>query len=299
MLLISLVGYAVANNLTDGIYQSSDPTESTQQYVVKRGDILSQLGFKLRPDKGVSGAQMSVALYRYNPEAFVDREIDQLKVNSRLSIPTRAQILQISYPQALNIIKGYGDAKQLLPQPLSTVTTETANAAITEADVANDDSVNLAITIAELQSKLKEQYNSTHEVTQQVKSSVNVINAMHMHVSQQDSTIKGMRQTLDNLTQQQAQAIAVNHELEPNVDIPLPSDSVQQGETLTERPVALASINRLNEMVIGIFATMALLITIFIFKRKRAKKVAKKASFSGIDVDDLMNISFDDVIDNK
>ena len=62
----------------------------------RSGETLSELGFRLRTDAGVTGAQMAWALYEANPHAFQNRDVNRLMAGARLNVPSRATALQIA-----------------------------------------------------------------------------------------------------------------------------------------------------------------------------------------------------------
>ena len=54
------------------------------QYLAKyadngRAETLSEIAYKTRPDKSISLDQMMMAIYRANPEAFINQNINSLK----------------------------------------------------------------------------------------------------------------------------------------------------------------------------------------------------------------------------
>ena len=73
---------------------------------VKAGDTLSELGFRLRPDPEVAGAQMAWALFESNPDAFINADVDKLMSGMYLRIPTREQALNTRYELAFAQVHG-------------------------------------------------------------------------------------------------------------------------------------------------------------------------------------------------
>lgn len=59
---------------------------ATRNYTVKRGDTLSRIARTVRPE-GVSVEQMLVALYRSNPEAFINNNMNLLRAGATLRVP--------------------------------------------------------------------------------------------------------------------------------------------------------------------------------------------------------------------
>ena len=60
-------------------------------YLVQPGDTLSAIGFRVRPDKSISGWQMALALFEANPDAFINNDVNKLKAGATLVIPSMAQ----------------------------------------------------------------------------------------------------------------------------------------------------------------------------------------------------------------
>ena len=61
-----------------------------EMYEVKRGDTLSKIALKYKPDD-VSLEQMLVALFRDNPEAFAGKNMNRLKTGPLMSIPNPSE----------------------------------------------------------------------------------------------------------------------------------------------------------------------------------------------------------------
>ena len=95
---------APADKAETSSVNSLPPTEESGLYTVQNGETISVLGFKLRPDRDVAGAQMSLALYKSNPEAFYRGDINRLMVGSKIRIPDRQEALAVSYNQAMQTL---------------------------------------------------------------------------------------------------------------------------------------------------------------------------------------------------
>lgn len=59
---------------------------AAREYMVKRGDTLSRIARSVKPE-GVSVEQMLVALYRSNPEAFINNNMNLLRAGATLRVP--------------------------------------------------------------------------------------------------------------------------------------------------------------------------------------------------------------------
>ena len=73
---------------------------------VSPGDTLSKLAMRLTENPGVTWAQMTWALYRSNPRAFLGGDINMLKSNVYLRVPAAQNASRWSHREALALIKG-------------------------------------------------------------------------------------------------------------------------------------------------------------------------------------------------
>lgn len=80
------------------------PTASVAYGPIKRGETLSKIAFKLKP-QGVSLQQMMVGILRHNPEAFILGNMNRLKANQILNIPELAQLIAILQSDALKEVR--------------------------------------------------------------------------------------------------------------------------------------------------------------------------------------------------
>lgn len=63
---------------------------------VALGDTLSELGAKLRADSSVSVSQMSIALFRANPQAFIGNDVNRLVAGAYLRVPNNDESTAMS-----------------------------------------------------------------------------------------------------------------------------------------------------------------------------------------------------------
>ena len=75
------------------------PAAAPGSYEVVRGDTLFRIAGKTRP-QGATVFQMILALYRANPDAFLDGNINQLIVGRVLSIPSADKVMGTDAAQA-------------------------------------------------------------------------------------------------------------------------------------------------------------------------------------------------------
>lgn len=96
----------------------------SEDYAVKRGDSLSRIAAKTRqPD--VSLDQMLVSLYRTNPDAFIDNNMNRLRADSVLRVPSSEAASGISDAEARQVIRAqsadFEDYRQRLAGAAPTV----------------------------------------------------------------------------------------------------------------------------------------------------------------------------------
>ncbi|RUS68323.1 hypothetical protein CUZ56_00813 [Saezia sanguinis] len=77
------------------------PVAGGDQWTVKvaRGQTLGQIASAMKP-AGVSNEQMLIALFRANPGAFINRNINWVKAGATLRIPSESEIASISQAEA-------------------------------------------------------------------------------------------------------------------------------------------------------------------------------------------------------
>jgi len=97
---------------------------AADQYQVRPGDSLSRIARTLQP-QSVSLDQMLVALFRGNPDAFVDNNMNRLKAGQVLDVPSAETVKQVSAPEAREVIRAQSaDFAAYRQQLASGVTTQ-------------------------------------------------------------------------------------------------------------------------------------------------------------------------------
>ena len=100
-----------------------------------RLDTLSEIADKTRPDKSINLNKMMMAIFRANPEAFINQNINGLKGGYVLRIPDETMINELTSTEALNKVRSHhaawGDTiytedttAQEQPQPIAEVVSE-------------------------------------------------------------------------------------------------------------------------------------------------------------------------------
>lgn len=74
-------------------------TQKATSYIVQRGDVLSSVAGRLKHEE-VSVYQMMVALYRDNPDAFVNADMNRMAVGKTLVVPGVRQVQKMDDGEA-------------------------------------------------------------------------------------------------------------------------------------------------------------------------------------------------------
>lgn len=77
------------------------PQEGAEKYTTQAGDNLWDIAVKQRPDRSVNIRMSMSAIHALNPDAFIDGDIDRLRLGHTLTLPTRAQLVSAGAPPEL------------------------------------------------------------------------------------------------------------------------------------------------------------------------------------------------------
>jgi pilus assembly protein FimV len=75
-------------------------SSSRDEYNVQKNDTLWEVAVRVRPNKNLSAQQTMLAIQDLNPEAFIDNNINRLRKNQVLRVPTEAEITRRSFNRA-------------------------------------------------------------------------------------------------------------------------------------------------------------------------------------------------------
>jgi pilus assembly protein FimV len=78
------------------------PSLSGDEYEVRSNDTLWEIALRARPDSSVSVHQSMMALYRANPEAFINGNINRLRRGQVLRIPEASEMKSLNKSEAVN-----------------------------------------------------------------------------------------------------------------------------------------------------------------------------------------------------
>ena len=90
-----------------------------ESVVIQSGDTLYDIAATNRPDTSVSVEQTMLAIQRNNPDAFIDNDINRIRVGQIIRIPSIQEIASIDQTQALNQIALQNQASTTQPLALS------------------------------------------------------------------------------------------------------------------------------------------------------------------------------------
>lgn len=85
------------------------PRTAVGTYEVKQGDTLGKIAAAHRPE-GVTQQQMLVALFRANPDAFINNNMNLVRAGRILTIPDRAAAEAVAQPEANQVIVAQAQA---------------------------------------------------------------------------------------------------------------------------------------------------------------------------------------------
>jgi pilus assembly protein FimV len=87
---------------------NKEDAASAGDYAVVQGDMLSKIALRYKP-KGVSLNQMMIALYRANPDAFIDNNINRLKAGKVLALPSSNAVRAVDATQAREVVIAHAE----------------------------------------------------------------------------------------------------------------------------------------------------------------------------------------------
>lgn len=81
---------------------ASQPSLSGDEYEVRSNDTLWEIALRARPDSSVSVHQSMMALYRANPEAFINGNINRLRRGQVLRVPDASEMKSLNKSEAVS-----------------------------------------------------------------------------------------------------------------------------------------------------------------------------------------------------
>ena len=214
------------------------------------GDTLSKLAMGLKRERSLTWAQMTWALYKLNPQAFIGADINMLKLGVRLRIPTPETASRWSHRDALALIQANPGPTSTAAAPSSPQEEEPSEVApdsAAEAEPELPQSVFRILSPAEIGSAQSDGYVSvpmsareqerahqlvaqenrqireSHEeilrAREQITQTARQISALVDTMEQKDSQIKGLETRLTELREsvrQQSIAMASSESSWPN-----------------------------------------------------------------------------------
>ncbi|MCH9698074.1 MAG: hypothetical protein K0U68_08230 [Gammaproteobacteria bacterium] len=168
-------------------------TDYDDSVVVPKGSALWKIADKMRDQVGVSREKMMMALFKANPEAFYNKNINALKAGARLKFPSPEELDSLNQQQSLKAVKQHqskwnktilaDSAKQsgsnaktakqgkLRIEPSNSSKSngqdqallERLETLLTQIDVMSEENVSLKSQVSELQERIKELSTETGE----------------------------------------------------------------------------------------------------------------------------------------
>ena len=118
--------------------QSYQPVYTGGDHTTVRGDTLWELASQMRPDSTVSIQQTMLAMYRANPDAFVDNNINNLKTGQVLSSPELSDIRTLSKSDAIAQVQEHNNLWQGFKQAMADSVAERPDSAGVSLPVEDD-----------------------------------------------------------------------------------------------------------------------------------------------------------------
>lgn len=84
---------------------TTKPNAGSDYGPIKRGETLSRIAARVKPE-GVTLAQMLVGIFRNNPDAFMNNNMNRLKADRMLRIPNMEQLMALSQAEAVREVRG-------------------------------------------------------------------------------------------------------------------------------------------------------------------------------------------------
>lgn len=92
-----------AQNAAKPATKPAAPAKGAGQMKIAKGSTLSEIAATKRP-KGVSLNQMMIALYRANPDAFINHNINRMRAGEVLTLPSAAEAAAVAREEANQIV---------------------------------------------------------------------------------------------------------------------------------------------------------------------------------------------------
>lgn len=138
----SVTRYSPASTASQSAKASTAPVESGE-YQTQKGDTLGKVAKELRV-QDVSLDQMLVGLYRANKDAFINDNMNRLKVGQIIKVPTATELQSISAEEAKSEIRAHSSDWNSYRQKLAQAVTE-ENAADKPTATSNASSSSQAV----------------------------------------------------------------------------------------------------------------------------------------------------------
>ena len=258
-----------------------EPAESEQPatVTVESGDTLYDIAANNRPATSVSVEQTMLAIQRANPQAFIDNNINMIRVGQVLRIPSIQQVQSIDQAQALNQIALQNQAVSVQPLDFS------ANNAANSADSTDEltilsgedgtDSLSGDNDMAETIAALENQLAISEENLDRARLENAELTARFNELSEQVDILQNIIAMQDErLAQLQADLTARNAEAALATAQPMVDTPAQPPQADNSIMGKLSSVFENTLVLVSSLLALILLVVGFLVWRRRAAQDA-------------------------
>ena len=248
---------------------------------IKPSDTLWRIAQKIRPDDGsVTVYQVMSALYRKNPNAFLDKNLNHMRDGAFLRIPTIAEMRR----ENPNLAKQRSDQDDDLWElkksgMLDNQTIEEAQKKVTQARKIDVDNAQQQLT-SQLKSLQMEQDAKLQELQSQFKNSVRNVEEILEENNKLKGQLTNISEELQNVRNQLGQDSEIQQQLQSVIELQNALIERQRAQQQKEQNANLLS----NPVMIGVLAILPALLFIggllmFLRKRKNANNTDEEDDF--------------------
>jgi len=272
----------VTEDVTEDLAEVEEVAEAEEpvDVTIESGDTLYDIAARNRPATSVSVEQTMLAIQRANPDAFIDNNINMIRVGQVLRIPSIQEVQIIDQAQALNQIALQNQAVSVQPLAFSANNTDTSAQGSDELTILSGedgtDSLSgdndMAETIAALENQLaisEENLDRARlenaELTARFNELTEQIDILQNIIAMQDERLAQFQADLAARNAEAAQAAAA----QPIVDTP-----AQPPQTDNSLIGKLSSIFENTLVLVSSLVALILMVVGFLVWRRQAAQNA-------------------------
>tara|TARA_R110001583_G_scaffold112917_3_gene263096 strand:- start:30889 stop:33225 length:2337 start_codon:yes stop_codon:yes gene_type:complete len=209
-------------DLTGPSGESALNFDNDQYGPISRSETLWAISSKLKPDNSVSVHQTMVALYKLNPDAFDNGNINKIIANSTLEIPSYEFVAQQTNAEAAALIRKYSAQKAVvvkketpkaIEKPVESIIENVKELSVKETkapEVEAKDSVD------------KEKFDATEDKLLSLQEEMRLLNEQFIVATEATQVLKLKLQPLSDeiniLSEQLAEETVINEKLQKIID---------------------------------------------------------------------------------